>query len=176
MANPAPADNPTPSTSKAVAMSAVRKPMEQETPKRKGKGSRNRGLSFLEGPQAKIMKQQVAAVEEQVETFKRIEGILEEMRDIEKSKADTMKSKFGSISLCLNVSINIITICSAFFCRSIGTRRTHMRGLRKSVEDAKRIPSRLGLKRNHEGQRRFGQCLRTTLFLVNALPVLVLHN
>jgi hypothetical protein len=52
----------------------------------------------MEGPQAKIMKEQIVAVNEQVESFKRIEGILSEMKEIEKQKLEVM-SKFTNVAI-----------------------------------------------------------------------------
>jgi hypothetical protein len=66
--------------------------------KRQKELSRKRESTFMEGPQAKIMKEQIVAVNEQVESFKRIEGILSEMNEIEKQKLEVM-SNFTNVAI-----------------------------------------------------------------------------
>ena len=65
---------------------------KQSTTSQKNLANRRKS-NIDEGPQAKIMRQQVTAVEEQVETFKRIEIVLGEIRDIEREKLAVMKGE-----------------------------------------------------------------------------------
>lgn len=73
-------DQPTPTTSKSRFPSSTRTRL---TDKRKSRQD--------EGPQEKLMRLQVDAVNDQVDTFKRIESILGDIRDIQREKLELMR-------------------------------------------------------------------------------------
>ncbi|OXA39147.1 hypothetical protein Fcan01_26160, partial [Folsomia candida] len=52
----------------------------------------NRKSAFSDGPQTKLMREQVDRLEQQVGTFKRIEQVLQEMKDIEQKKLGIMEA------------------------------------------------------------------------------------
>jgi hypothetical protein len=55
--------------------------------------SKKRKSLFTDGPQVKIMKEQVTAVHEQVDVFKQIERHLNDLKLIEAEKLNVMKGR-----------------------------------------------------------------------------------
>lgn len=66
----------------------------------------NRKSAFSDGPQTKLMREQVDRLEQQVGTFKRIEQVLQEMKDIEQKKLGIMEGMMHIYNTNLNYWCN----------------------------------------------------------------------
>jgi hypothetical protein len=77
---------PTKCTQDIPAVSTPKTPLVNNKNKRKS--------PFEDGPQVKIMKEQVSAVVDQVEILSKIEKHLAEIKDTEKEKLEVMKGEY----------------------------------------------------------------------------------